>query len=150
VTAMRSAVHLGLACFAPLLCWLLFELLAIPFPVLAPAVLSAMLCVQALAIALWVPLLPAAPADEHSLAAMLLALVPAPLGALLWLSGAVSIAALARAQLALIALALAVVGCTLLLARSARFAPLLRGSLAALLMALLWQLRPQWLELLTP
>ena len=150
MTAMRSAVHLGLACFAPLVCWLLFELRAIPLPVLAPAALSAMLCLQALAIALCVPLLPAAPANEHSLAALLLALLPAPLGALLWLSGAVSLASLARVQLALIALALVVVSCTRLLARSPRFAPLLRGSLAALLMTLLWQLRPQWLELLTP
>jgi hypothetical protein len=145
---MRSAVHLGLVALAPLACWLLCELQSMPLPALAPAVFNAFVCVQAFAIALWVPLLPAAPAEEQLLASSLLALVPAPLVALLWLSGTVSLASLARTQLALVALALAVAACAQLLGRSPRFAPLLRASLAALLMASLWQFRPQWLDLL--
>jgi len=125
---------------------MLVELRATPLPVLAPTMLSALVSVQAVGIALWVPLLPPADAREQFLASILLALIPAPLGAILWLSGSVSLASLARVQLVLVTLALLATILSRILGHGTRFAPLLRGSLAVALTALLWQLRPHWLE----
>jgi len=146
VNTMRSAVYAGLVCLTPLVCWMLVELRATPLPVLAPTMLSALVSVQAVGIALWVPLLPPADAREQFLASILLALIPAPLGAILWLSGSVSLASLARVQLVLVTLALLATILSRILGHGTRFAPLLRGSLAVALTALLWQLRPHWLE----
>jgi hypothetical protein len=142
---MRSAVSAGLVCFAPLACWLLLELRAMPLPALAAVMMNAIVSVQAVAIALWIPLLPRASTREHVVAATLLVLIPAPLGALLWLSGGVSLAALGRAQLGLLALALLVAMLSRVLGHSVRLAPLLRASFAVVLAAALWQLRPHWL-----
>jgi hypothetical protein len=144
--AMRTSVHAGLLCITPLALWLLLEAGGSPLPTLAPAALRALVIVQALAIALWIPLLPAAPAREQWQASVMLSLLPAPLGALLWLSDAVSASALLRAQAALLVLALLTCGAARLLVRAPRLAPFLRASLQIVLATLLWHLRPRWLD----
>jgi hypothetical protein len=146
VNALRAAVLAGLAGLAPLACWLLLEARVAPLPALAPAALAALLLGQASVLALWIPLLPDAAAGERVAASALLAMIPAPLSALLWLSGAVAAATLLRAQLALLALALVTSALARLVQRAPRGAPLLRASLQVLLMSLLWRFQPRWLE----
>jgi len=101
--------------------------------------------VQSLMIVLWLPSLADADARERVQAAVLAAVAPAPFGAILWLSGAVSATSLARAGVALLALALLVEWLARLVTRGAAFAALTRAALQITLLALLWRLRESWL-----
>ena len=145
MTALRAAATASCASLAPFTVWLLFEARLTPLPLIAPAALSALVLVQALMLALWLPLLPPADARGHALAGVLCALAPAPFGAILWLSGAVSAAALARVAVALLALATATAFLAHLVARHPPLTMLARACVQVTLAALLWRLRDAWL-----
>jgi hypothetical protein len=145
VSALRAAAIASCASLAPFTCWLLFEARQTPLPLIAPTALSALVLVQSLALALWLPLLPASDVREHALGGVLSAIAPAPFGAILWLSGAVSAAALARGFIALVILALATSLLARAVARDAPFAMLTRACVQVALAALLWRLRDAWL-----
>jgi hypothetical protein len=145
VTTIRSVAHLSGAWLAAFTCWLVVEARVDPLAAIAPAALRALVLAQSLMIALWLPSVAPADAREHVEAAVLSAVAPAPFGAILWLSGAVPVASLARAGIALLAFALVISCSARLVVRSAPFAAFTRAGLQVALLALLWRLREAWL-----
>ncbi len=139
---IRGATLAGVIYTAPFGVWLFAS---------APgdgAALRALLLVQLIALALWLPAQPPGALRRELSAVAVFLILPLPLVSLLWLQGRSSLDALLFASLLLLALASAVVVVTRL-GRSIRYGqPLVLAGIQLTLPCVLWAARGQWLGVL--